>query len=333
MIQSYVYSYVTSNSVDDPFTNRRAGRKWFTGFMKRHPDLSVRKAQSMNPARAAQLNRFIVTDYFTKLDTTLEQLNLLTRPDRIYDMDEKGCRLTLHHQQKVVSAKGRKRVHVVAPEHAENVTIVACANAVGNCVPPMIIFKGVNRKPSFGDDLPPLATVEMAPKGSMTNAVFIKWLHHLGKFKQAGPVLLIFDGAKCHLHPDIVDVADIYEIQLFCLPSNTTHELQPLDKSVFRSFEHYWDEEVLNFWRHRPDRQISKDVFGKLFTPVWSKAMRMDNVISGSRATGIHPFNKDIIPEHAFAPQQAVVFMLSHPRPRLMLSHPQPRLMLSHPQP
>ncbi len=143
----------------------------------------------------------------------------------------------------------------------------------------MITFKGVNRKPSYGDDLPPLATVEMAPKRSMTNDVFIKWLHHLGKFKQAGPVLLIFDGAKCHLHPDIVDVADAYEIHLFCLPSNTTHELQPLDKSVYRSFEHYWDEEVLNFWRNRPDRQISKDVFRKLFTPVWSKAMRMENVI------------------------------------------------------
>ena len=49
----------------------------------------------------------------------------------------------------------------------------------------------------------------------MTNEVFIKWLHHLGKFEQAGPVLLIFDGAKYHLHPDIVHVADTYEIHLF----------------------------------------------------------------------------------------------------------------------
>ena len=55
--------------------------------------------------------------------------------------------------------KGKK-----APEHAENVTMVASVNAVGNCEPPMITFKGVNTKPSYGDDLPPLATVEMAPK-------------------------------------------------------------------------------------------------------------------------------------------------------------------------
>ena len=69
----------------------------------------------MDPARAVQLNRFIVSDYFTKLEATLEELNLLTRPDRIYNMDEKVCRLTLHHEQKVVTAKGRKRVPVIAP--------------------------------------------------------------------------------------------------------------------------------------------------------------------------------------------------------------------------
>ena len=156
-----MYSYVTSNRIDHPFTNSRAGRKWFAGFMKKHSDLSVRQAQTMNPARAAQLTRFIVLGYFTKLEATLEELNLSTRPDRIYNMDEKGCRLTLHHEQKVVTEKGRKRVHVIAPEHAENVTIVVCVNAVGNCVPPMIIFNGVNRKPSYDDDSPPLTTVEL----------------------------------------------------------------------------------------------------------------------------------------------------------------------------
>ena len=48
----------------------------------------------------------------------------------------------------------------------------------------------------------------------------------------------VFDGAFYHLHPQIVDAATAYNILLFCLPSNTTHELQRLDKSVFRSFEH-----------------------------------------------------------------------------------------------
>ncbi|GFN95561.1 tigger transposable element-derived protein 1-like [Plakobranchus ocellatus] len=103
----------------------------------------------------------------------------------------------------------------------------------------------------------------MAEKGSMTNELFVKWLQHFSKFKPQGSILLIFDGAKCHLSIDILEEADRHNITLFCLPSNTTHELQPLDTAVFCSFEHHWDQEVLNFWRNRPQRSLSKDVFGK----------------------------------------------------------------------
>ncbi|GFO42856.1 tigger transposable element-derived protein 1-like [Plakobranchus ocellatus] len=110
--------------------------------------------------------------------------------------------------------------------------------------------------------------------------------------------------AQCHLSIDILEEADRHNITLFCLPSNTTHELQPLDTAVFRSFEYRWDQEVLNFWRNRPQRSLSKDVFGKVFIPVWTKCMTMANIQSGFRKCGIYPFNKDAIPEHAFAPSE-----------------------------
>ena len=80
----------------------------------------------MNPVRAQKLNRFIVNDYFSKLEKVLEELQLFDKPDRIYNMDEKGCQLMLHHQQKVLTQTGAKRVHLVAPEHAENATVVTC---------------------------------------------------------------------------------------------------------------------------------------------------------------------------------------------------------------
>ena len=108
----------------------------------------------------------------------------------------------------------------------------------------------------------------MAHKGCMTTEIFIRWLQHFGKYKPTGDVLIVFDGAASHLDPDIVDEADKYGIKLFCPPSNTTHELQPMDKSVFRAFEAYLDEEVLKFWRKHSDRSLTKDRFGKIFTPV-----------------------------------------------------------------
>ena len=114
--------------------------------------------------------------------------------------------------------------------------------------------------------------------------------------------LLIFDGASSHLDPDIVQEADAHDIKLFCLPSNTTHELQPMDRSVFRAFEQYWDQEVMDFLKNHTGERISKERFGKLFSPVWQKSLTPKNVISGFRVTGIFPFNSNVIPERAFAP-------------------------------
>ena len=75
-----------------------------------------------------------------------------------------------------------------------------------------------------------------------------------------------------------------------------------MDVAVFRTFEHYWDEEVFRFWRQRPNRTLSKELFEHIFTPVWNKTMTIPNIQSGFRKCGIFPFNGNAIPDHAFAP-------------------------------
>ena len=283
LIKIYVFEYCSANGILNSFDSAKssAGRKWLKGFLKRNPSISLRKAQSMNPGRAAKLNPHIVKDYFDKLKAVMEEYELFDKPHCIFNMDEKGCRLTLHHQQQVMAQRGAKRVHLVAPEHAENVSLVVCANATGSAIPLMVIFKGKRSKPEYGDNLPPNAMVCMSDKGSMTTELFIKWLEHFLIYKPVGKVLLIFDGASSHLHPGIVDAAIANDVVLFCLPSNTTHELQPMDKSVFRSFEHYWDTEVLKFWRAHPDRVITKARFGSMCTPAYNKAISITNVCNG----------------------------------------------------
>lgn len=51
-------------------------------------------------------------------------------------------------------------------------------------------------------------------------------------------VRIFVDGASCQLDIFIAERAEQLEIYLMCFPSNTTHELQPSDKAVLRSFEH-----------------------------------------------------------------------------------------------
>lgn len=304
ILRRLVFRFCEQNNIKTNFNknSRLAGKDWFKAFMKRNPEISKRKAQFMNPARAQKLNKFIVDDHFSRIKIIYEKLDVKHHPEKIYNMDEKGCRLTIHHQQSVLAKKGAKRVHLQSSEHAENVTIAGCVNALGNAIPPMIIFKGKRLKPELYDNLPPGSLVQKSAKGYMTNELFKEFLKHLAKFKTSGECLLIFDGAACHLDLSIVDLADSLGIYLYCLPSNTTHELQPLDKAVYRSFEHHWDAEVLLFLEQNPDKKLTKPRFNIILSKVWSKCMTHSNITSGFQATGLYPFNPNAIPEIAFGP-------------------------------
>lgn len=193
-----------------------------------------------------------------------------------------------------MAQKRARRVHLVAPEHAENVTIAMCVNAVGSAIPPMIIFKGQRQNPELSDNLPPGRIVKMAPKGSLTKDLFIDFIKHLAKYKTQGNILLIFDGASSHLDFTVVEEADTHNIILYCLPSNTTHELQPLDKSVNKSFEHHWDQEVMKYVYHNPRRRLTKTSFNSIFAKAWSKALTHENIVNGFKATGLFPYNADV---------------------------------------
>ncbi|CAH1974188.1 unnamed protein product [Acanthoscelides obtectus] len=258
----------------------------------------------MNPARAQKVNRFIVNDHFSKLKEILLELDIMDKPERIFNVDEKGCTLNLHHQPSVLAKRGAKRVHLLAPEHGENVTIVSYGNALGNSIPPAILFKGKRMKPEWKHTLPPGSLVNMTPTGNINVITFCIWIEHLAKYKPPGKCLLIFEGAKCHLDHKIVDVVEKHDIVLYCLPSNTTHELQPMDNAIFRSFEYNWDDKVLRYWTRYKDRNITKQRFGEIFNAVWDKSLTPANIKAGFATTGIFPFNPVAISELAYAPSE-----------------------------
>ena len=80
------------------------------------------------------------------------KLDVIDKPERIYNVDKKGCRLSLPRQPYVLTKTGSRRVHYRGKEHGENVTIVSCGNALGNVIPPMILFKGKRMKQEWADN-------------------------------------------------------------------------------------------------------------------------------------------------------------------------------------
>ncbi|KAJ8876966.1 hypothetical protein PR048_021418 [Dryococelus australis] len=157
-------------------------------------------------------------------------------------------------------------------------------------------------KLEYVDKLPQGTKVFTTGKGSMTCSTFVKWLEHFSRYKPAEKILLIFDGATPYLDANIAATTDEHNITLLCLPSNSTHELQSMNKVLFRSFEYHWDNELHLFWEKTSGRNLNRPILGTVFFTCWPNALSLLNIISGFRATKIFPYIPDIIQEVAFTP-------------------------------
>jgi len=126
--------------------------------------------------------------------------------------------------------KGLK-VHGPFSGNKAQITILACANAVGTMVPPMFIFKGerLNYEWTWGEV--PDTKYAMSPQGWTDNKLFFEWLstQFVKSIPPSRPALLLLDGHSSHYNLEAIKFAAENEIILFCLPPHTTHVAQPLD--------------------------------------------------------------------------------------------------------
>ena len=66
-----------------PFKDEKAGRAWFDGFRRRHPQLTIRSPQPLSYSRALCANADIVNDFFGKLGAIYGRLNLISKPMQV----------------------------------------------------------------------------------------------------------------------------------------------------------------------------------------------------------------------------------------------------------
>ena len=87
--------------------NEEAGREWMKAFMKRNPQLTLRKPEATSIARAGAFNRHNVGEFFTNLTRILKQTGVSGM--RILNLDETGF-TTVQKPVKVIAGKGTKQV-------------------------------------------------------------------------------------------------------------------------------------------------------------------------------------------------------------------------------
>lgn len=83
--------------------NKMAGIFWMQSFMKRHPDLSLRRPENTSLGRATAFNRHNIDEFFNNFCVVMEKYKFTS--DRILNVDETGV-TTVMDAPKVIAAKG-----------------------------------------------------------------------------------------------------------------------------------------------------------------------------------------------------------------------------------
>ncbi len=269
---------------------------WWDRFRERHPHLTLRAGESLAYRRAASTSRETIDGYFDHLENVLRENKLSERPSLIFNADESGMPLQ-HRPGKRIAVKGQKHVHVLASGNKAQITVLACVNATGYSLPPMVVFNRKTLSPELTRGEVPGTIYGLSASGWMDGELFYEWFykHFLLYAPAARPLLLLLDGHSSHYSPQFIQEASRQGVIVFCLPPNTTHACQPLDVTAFHSLKTFWDQECDLYMSSHPGKIVTIYQFSQIFAAAWANGMQPRTICSGFRATGIYPLNRRAI--------------------------------------
>lgn len=123
-------------------------------------------------------------------------------------------------------------------------------------------------------------------------------------------ILLIQDGHSSHMSIEAIEYSKVNGIFILCLPSHTSHILQPLDIGVFKSFKTYFSKAGARYMADHPGCVITTDKLASLVADAWPHALTQLNIMSGFQKSGLFPFNPSVVDDRCTAP--AKVFHTSN---------------------
>ncbi|CAB3255555.1 unnamed protein product [Arctia plantaginis] len=264
-VKALVSEYIKRNGIVTPFREDMPGDDWLRGFRKRN-GLSLKKPQSVEIARKRACNPFTVYEYFDLLESVLKDLDLTDKPQRIYNLDETSFSND-PSKTRVIGQKGFRCTRTTSSPGRENTTVLLAANAVGDKVPPLIVFQGKH--------------------------LWNEWCYKDPYVKTAYTV------SRKDLN--VIKLAQSENITILKLPPHSSDTLQPLDCSGMKPMKDRWDEALVKWQRLHIGAKLPKSEFARILTEIWSN---LNPVIlqNGFKKTGIYPFNRQAISQNIFDP-------------------------------
>ncbi|XP_052805300.1 uncharacterized protein LOC128235033 isoform X2 [Mya arenaria] len=241
-----------------------------------------------------------LSNYFTELRVILEKYDLMDRPGRIYCIDEVAIQYESGHPK----ARQIKSLKTSFPSRSETtvVSLIGCGNALGNSLPPFLIYPGFKLDSDLMKGKYP-GVQGVCTENGLTDYSTMKhylekhFIEHamLGMRSRTPPVLVLYDGSKSKVSPDTISWAKSHNIILFVLPPNSVNLKHPLEKGCFRQFKDHFIRETRIFREMYNVDFISRKAICKIVSEAYPVAMSCKNLVEMFGDIGIFPYKPSIV--------------------------------------
>lgn len=164
--------------------------------------------------------------------------------------------------------------------------------AAGHTIPPFIICKGRTHISAWYEetDIPSNWKISVSENGRTNNELGLVWLKHFDAYTKTRQVtgysLLIMDGYESHLNQHFKAYCLENKILTLCMPSHSSHILQPLNVVCFTPIKHKYSERNRGLARNRLFH-ISKENFLPAFKDTFFDVFTEENCRKDFEATAI----------------------------------------------
>lgn len=301
-IQISVKQFLDDTPRPNPFTDNYPGDGWYKAFMRRHPDIALRKTEAITAA-SSKISETDIKKWFADIYVYLQEKgysDILKDPNRIFNGDETNFQLCPQNK-KVLAPKGSKNVYEIDCGQAKsNITVMFSFSASGITTSPLIIYPYKRLPAEIGSSVPEGFSIACSDSGWMKTEIFYEYIgntfhNYLKSLNIEFPIILFVDGHKTHLDRKLSDLCTSLKIILIALYPNATRILQPADVSTFKPLKDGWRKGVVKWRQSHPTEDITKKEFASLLKIVIDHSIRPEIVINGFRACGLFPWNPEAI--------------------------------------
>ena len=300
---------IKSNDLADTLLEKKFDpptRSWIHSLVKQ-TELYLRDRRNIKLSRITACAKTIFVDFFTSFGGWIRAVS----PLLFFAADETMLDVVI--STKVLVPGEMREAITPTVDQFPHISVMCAHSIMGPVLPPFMIFPDLTKLPQELTDLVDSGQIDVAsaPSGYMSRDTFLFWvfnfINQIEVYRKTLPDevagnrgLLILDGHSSRACPIGLRLLHMSKFDVLIEPSNTSHVIQQFDvglaapmKSKFKDVFHLQerkDREGYQTNNARIRRHAAIAVIS-----AWSCASTLSNRLSAAKATGMYPYNPEVV--------------------------------------